>query len=137
MVPTLTCRLSLSNFSFATCNCSFRKLNPEPYRLCARAYRLARALLHDLLGHVGRDLLVAIELHRRGRAALRVGPEVRHVAEHLCQRHAGLDGNRVTTRLLALDAPAPAREVADDIANELLRRCHLDGHDRLQKNRLG
>src|SRR6266480_4278730 len=99
MVPTFTCGLSRSNFSFATRNYSFLK-DPRPplratsetYWLCARPHGLACAVLDDLLGDVGRDLLVAVELHRVGGATLRVGAQVRRVAEHRGQRDAGLHG---------------------------------------------
>src|SRR3954454_16076764 len=44
---------------------------------------LSDAALDDLLRDVGRNLVVAVELHRRCRATLRVGAQVGDVAEHL------------------------------------------------------
>ena len=44
---------------------------------------------------------------------------------------------RVAARLLALDAAAPAAEVADDVAQELLGGDDLDREDRLEQDRLG
>ena len=56
--------------------------------------------------------------------------------EHLAERHLGLDGERVAATLLALDlAPAPG-EVADHVAEELLRGHDLDRHHGLEQDRL-
>jgi hypothetical protein len=49
----------------------------------------------------------------------------------------GGDRQRVAARLLTLDAPAAPAEVADDVAQELLRRHDLDREDRLEQDRLG
>src|ERR1700732_2014561 len=138
MVPTLTCGLSRSNFSFATfCSLLYRlcarhrgrtgeiylnalfvdcwllprvsDVSPAASRLLGR-HRLPGALLDDLLGDVRRNLFVVLELHRIVRAALRVGAQVGRIAEHLAERHARRDGERVAARLLAFDASAAARE---------------------------
>src|SRR3954449_13140224 len=136
MVPTLTCGLSRSNFSLATAvRSSFRslgvgglanqgKLSQSVFTVLSRGNGLARAVLDDLLGDVGRNLVVALELHGVGRAPLRVGPQVGRVPEHLAQRDVGADRERVAAPLLALEAPAPSAEVADDVAEEV-----LGGHD--------
>src|SRR5215211_5323517 len=90
IVPTLTCGLLRSNFSFATPNYPFLKVlcGPEGPNLrnilpldeplasrwpAARALRggpdgLARPVLDDLLRDARGDLVVPIELHRVGRA---------------------------------------------------------------------
>src|SRR5215211_2661609 len=78
-----------------------------------RSDGLAGALLDDLLGDVLRDFLVALELHREARAALRGGAEVGRVAEHLAERDERLDRHRFGSRLLALHLPAPPRKVAN------------------------
>ena len=44
---------------------------------------------------------------------------------------------RVAARLLAFDAPAAPAEVADHVAEEVLRRDDLDLEDRLEQDRLG
>src|SRR4051794_5538000 len=60
---------------------------PHRVRLASRT----RSLSDDLLRHVLRNLGVGVELHAVARPALRLGPEVADVAEHLRQRHQGLD----------------------------------------------
>src|ERR1035441_7640158 len=166
MVPTLTCGLSRSNFSFATfCSLLYRLVCPPLWRrtseiylnavfvdctvlLCASCCVMLRALLSgrnrfprplfdDLLGDAGRNLLVGLELHGVGGASLRVGAQVGRVAEHLAQRHPCGHDKRVAAALLALDPPAPTAEGADHIAQEVLGRDHLDGEDRLEQHGLG
>ena len=83
-----------------------------------------------------RHLFVAVELHRVARAALRVGAQVADVAEHLAQRDVRGHDDRVAAALLALDVPAAAHEVADDVADVVLRRRDLDGEDRLHEHGL-
>src|SRR4051812_28873440 len=148
MVPTLTCGLSRSNFSLATAvRSSYRslvsgalanqgKLSQSVFAVLSRGDGLARTVLDDLLGDVRRHLVVALELHRVGRAALGVGAQVGGVAEHLAQRNVGADRERVAAALLALQAPAPAAEVADDVAEEVLGGHDLDLEHRLEQDRL-
>src|SRR3954463_12060631 len=148
MVPTLTCGLSRSNFSLATAvRSSYRslvsgapanqgKLSQSVFTVLSRGNGLARAVLDDLLGDVRRDLVVALELHGVGRAPLRVGAQVGRVAEHLAERYVGADGERVAAPLLALEAPAPPAEVADDVAEEVLGGHDLDLEHRLEQDRL-
>src|SRR5689334_661282 len=145
MVPTFTCGLSRSNFSFPTGSRSFHKaLGPASRRtsetyssLSACSHRLSGAVLDDSLREVVRDFLVAVELHRVLRAALGGRAQIRRVAEHLGERDAGLHGERVASRLLTLYAAAATRQVADHVAQELLGRDDLDGHDRLEQHGLG
>src|SRR3954453_5908275 len=148
MVPTLTCGLSRSNFSLATAvRSSFRsllvgglanqgKLSQSVFAVLSRGNWLARAVLDDLLRGVGRDLVVALELHRVGRPALRVGAQVGRVAEHLAERDVGGDRERVAAPLLAFEAPAAPAEVADDVAEEVLGRDDLDLEDGLEQDGL-
>src|SRR3954451_24371834 len=104
MVPTLTCGLSRSNFSFATSVAPSEVLvfvrglrtwrTRESYRdpsfdvrsVCLGGGGSSAAAFDDLLRDVRRDLVVAVELHRVRRASLGVGPQVGRVAEHLRQR---------------------------------------------------
>src|SRR4051794_18088220 len=148
MVPTLTCGLSRSNFSLATAVRSSGgslwvgglanqgKLSQSVFTVLSRGNGLARAVLDDLLGDVRRDLVVALELHRVGRPALGVGAQVGGIAEHLAQRDVGADRQGVAAALLALQAPAPAAEVADDVAEEVLGGHDLDLEDGLEQDRL-
>src|SRR4051794_37156119 len=147
-MPTLTCGLSRSNFSLATAvrSCcrslgcgalaNQGKLSQSVRKMMLRGNRLAGAVLDDLLRDVGRNLVVALELHRVRRAPLRVRAQVGRVAEHLAERDVGADRQGVAAALLALQAPAPAAEVADDVAEEVLGRHDLDLEHRLEQDRL-
>ena len=77
-----------------------------------------------------------IELHREGGASLAHRAQVIDVAEHVGERHHRVDDVGVAAHVLALDLAAPRVEVADDGAGVVLRRHHLDLHDRLQQHRL-
>src|SRR5207245_10973281 len=99
-------------------------LCPMPYALCPMPYALRESLpLHprdDFLAHVLRRGLVAIEVHRVGRATLRARPEVGGVAEHLGQRHARGDDLRAAAILLRLNLAAAAR--SEEHTSELQSR---------------
>src|SRR5580704_1000306 len=166
MVPTLTCGLSRSNFSFATfysllyrlvcpplwrrtseiylnavvreswCCCS-AALGIRPCPRRLRRNRLPGSRFDDLLGDVRGNLVVALELHGVVGASLRVGAQVGCVAEHLAQGDLGGDSQRVAASLLAFHAPTPAAEVSDHVAEEVLGSDHLDREDRLEQNGLG
>src|ERR1700761_7460089 len=121
MVPTLTCGLSRSNFSFATSIApsevlvfvrglrtwrtreSYRDPSFDVRRVCLGRGLVAAAAFDDLLRDVRRDLVVAVELHRVRGPALRVGTQVGRVAEHLRQRDLAGDRQGVAPALLALD----------------------------------
>src|SRR3954447_12360985 len=144
MVPTLTCGLSRSNFSFATSVAPSEVLvfvrglrtwrTRESYRdpsfdvrsVCLGCGCVSAAAFDDLLRDVRRDLVVAVELHGVGGPALGVGTQVRRVAEHLRQRDAAGHRQGVAAPVLALDASAPLAQVADDVAEELLGGDDLD-----------
>src|SRR5215218_200347 len=158
MVPTLTCGLSRSNFSFATLVSLLGSRGGPPRRAnlgnlsqpprsrrfngaagrnpCSGGLLASRAGLDDLLGDVRRHLFVALEHHRVRRAPLRVGAQVGRIAEHLRQRHATGHDLCVAARLHSVDAAAAAVEVADHIAHELLGHHDLDGKDGLEKDGL-
>src|SRR5438034_795884 len=76
----------------------------------------------------------ALSISSNGRAWR---PQVREVAEHLAQWDVGGHGERVAAPLLALQPPAPAAQIADDVAEELLGRDDLDLEDRLEQDWLG
>src|SRR5215212_11352924 len=89
----------------------------------------------DFLAHVRRRLLVAIEVHRIGRAPLRARAEVGGITEHLRERYARVDDLRAAAVFLRLNLAAPARKVAHDVAHVLLGDDHFDPHDRLEQYR--
>src|SRR4051794_14150974 len=93
------------------------------------------ALCHELRRDVRGDLGVVAQFHRIARATLGLRPQVRRVAEHLGERDEGPDDLRRAAAVHALDLPAPAVEVADDVAHELLGHRHLDAHHRLEDRR--
>src|SRR5438128_5776499 len=97
----------------------------------------AGRLRHDLLGDGRRHFLVPGELHRVGGAALRHGPQIGGVAEHVAERHVGADHLGARARLHRDDPPAAAVEVADDGPHVLLGHDRLDLHDRLEQHGLG
>jgi hypothetical protein len=66
---------------------------------------LQRFLVDDRLGDVLRRLDVMLEFHRVGRAPLRGRAQAGRVAEHLRQRHLGLDHDRARHVFLALHLP--------------------------------
>src|SRR3954447_22536797 len=99
-----------------------------------------RLLLAELLDHLllrrARDGLVLGELHRELALALRRGPEVRRVAEHLRERDVGGADHVALDRLGRLDDAAALVDLADHRALELLGRLHFHVHDRLENDRL-
>src|SRR3954465_15035519 len=138
MVPMLTCGLVPSNLALAT---GF--LSPWLRRWCVLwgglwgVGLLARRLGDDLLGHVGRDLGVAVEDHRVAGPTLGAAAQIAHVAEHLRERDQGPDDAGAGALLHRLDDPAPGVQVADDVAHVVLGRDDLDGHQRLEQGRVG
>src|SRR3954466_9583420 len=82
---------------------------------------LAADLLDDLVGDARGDLGVRVELHRVRSLTRGLGPQVANVPEHLRERHEGLDDHVTVPLLLRLDLAAPAVQVADDRAEEVLR----------------
>jgi hypothetical protein len=69
-----------------------------------------------------RDLGVGVELHGVAGPALGLGPQVADVAEHLRQRHQGLDDAGAAALLHGLDLATAGVEVADDVAHVVLGR---------------
>src|SRR5512142_1451596 len=96
-----------------------------------------RLAFDDRCGHVRRDRCVGSEFHRVGGASLGHGAELRRVAEHLGERHFGVDDLHAGAIAHLLDGAALGGEVADDVAHELLGGEHLDLHDRLEEDRSG
>ena len=106
-------------------------MSPHPYQ------SLAPGLRDDFFRNVARNLIVAIELHGVHRATLGLRPQITDVTEHLRQRNLRLDFLDAVDVIHGLDGATTRREVAHDIAHVLFRSTDLDGHDRLEKNRLG
>src|SRR3954447_4585084 len=94
---------------------------------------LAPGLLDDLFRHVLRNLGVGIELHRVGRAALGLRPQVTDIPEHLRQRHQGLDDPAATGALVhRLDLATAGVEVSDHFTHVVLGCGDLDREHRLE-----
>src|SRR3954471_3394543 len=72
---------------------------------------LPACLLDDLVGDRLRRLGVGVELHRVGRLARGLRPEVTDVAEHLRQRHQSLDDLVAVQVVHRLDLPATGVQV--------------------------
>src|SRR6266511_496248 len=124
MVPTLRWGFVRSNFCFAM-------LPPSSPLL--RALRRGDDLARDRLWR----FLVTVELHGERGATLGRGTQVGRVAEHRGERNAGANRLRISPRLWAFD-PAGARiEISHHVAEVLLGRADLHGHDRLENLRLG
>src|SRR5688500_2539549 len=90
IVPTFTCGLDRSNFSFAIeVRSVCLSVPPDPHCRIRPTYSLRPLDPRDhFFAHIGRRLLVAIEMHRVGGATLRPRPQVRGISKHLRQRHA-------------------------------------------------
>jgi len=116
-------------FSPARADCGYRA--PLPPRL------KSGALLHDLFRHVTRHRIVVMELHRERCASLRHRPQMRDISEHLLQRHMRPHDHGRPGTLLVLDLPTAAVKIAHHIPDMILRRGHLNIHDRFQNNRAG
>src|SRR6476661_1381776 len=150
MVPMLTCGLVRSNFAFATVVLlrTFLCYAVRPGQDVARwgGFRWKRlrdvpqslpaGLLDDLLGNGLGDLCVGVELHGEARATLRLGAQVADVAEHLGQRDEALDDLGAADVLHALDLATAGVDVTDDLAHVVLGRTDLDGHHRLEQDRV-
>src|SRR6478735_8700933 len=157
MVPMLTCGLVRSNFALPTgsssglwcrdCRTMRGAVRPPAD---VRSYGsvgwsffdrpvglLAPGLLDDLVGNVPRNLGVAVELHRVHRTTLGLGPQVADVPEHLGKGDLRTDDLHARRVLHGLDHAAARVDVADDVTHVLLRSTDLDGHDRLEENRVG
>src|SRR5258706_6768625 len=97
IVPMLTCGLVRSNFFLAIFDCA--PLSPS--------VPLDLGLLDEFGGNRGGHLRVVRKLHRGRRTSLGHGPQVRHVPEHLRERHERAHDLGGPPRLHAL-ARAPA-----------------------------
>src|SRR5262245_32971912 len=111
-------------------------LCPQPSAISHVAMSLPLHPGDDFFADVLRRRLVAIEVHRIGRAPLRARAEIGRVAEHLRQRHARRDDLRAAAIFLRLNLPAAARQVAHHIAHVFLGDDDLDAHHRLEQHRL-
>src|SRR2546428_11646914 len=92
-------------------------------------------LLDDLLGDVGRRLLVVRELELEVAPAAGHGAQVGRVAQHLGHGDVGADLLlAVALGLGAEHLAATAVQVPDHVAHELVGHEHGDGHDRLEQD---
>src|ERR1039458_2907401 len=92
---------------------------------------------NDLVGLELRDVIVVVELHVEGGAALRHGGEVVLVVEHF--RHGDHGANELggTLGFHAGDAAAAAVEVAHQVAGVLDGGLDLNVHDGFEQGRFG
>ena len=97
---------------------------------------IALILGDDGFSDVARNFLVVAELHREDTPTLGHGSELGGVAEHLGQRHLGLDLGQPVIDGLSFNLTATGREVADDRSEEILRDLDLHLHHRLKKHRI-
>src|SRR5688500_17963664 len=100
IVPTFTWGLVRSNLPFAM-----------SYPLLL----LIVVFLDDGVRHAPRCFGVVLELHGVGSPALRQRAQRGRVAEHLAQRHLGLDRLAARQVVHALDHAAAARQIADHV----------------------
>mmetsp|Transcript_536 Transcript_536/g.1424 ORF Transcript_536/g.1424 Transcript_536/m.1424 type:complete len:318 (+) Transcript_536:2218-3171(+) len=93
-------------------------------------------LCHDVLHQVRRHHVVLAEVHLVAGASLGHTPQVRHVVEHLAQRHLGVDQLQAPRAIGELGNHAPsAVQISDDVAQVVLGRDDRHVHDRLQQLR--
>src|SRR5688500_16074618 len=127
IVPTLQCGLFRSNFSLP-----ISALLMQLGRHAARSIAGSRVLGLYFFRDVARHFRIVGELHRVRRTPLAHGPQLTDVAEHVGQRHVGAHHGGVAAHLLIADLAAAAVDIADDVADEVARRHHLDIHHRLE-----
>src|SRR5213078_1009183 len=89
-------------------------------------------LREQLLGEVGRHLGVPGELHRELGLALRRAAQRRRVAEHLGERHLGVDPAHALFLGRADHDAAALHDRRQDVARELRRALDRQLHDRLE-----
>src|SRR3546814_20416133 len=77
--------------------------------------------------------VIVRDLHRLLRAALGERTQLVDVAEHVGERHDGLDGLGVAPAVGALDLPAATVEIADHVAHIFLWGDDLDLHHRFEQ----
>ena len=87
----------------------------------------------DFIRDCLRNLLVVIELHAVLRATLGHRAQRVDVTEHVGERHHRGDDLRIAAAVRALHLAAPRIQIADDAAQEIVRRHHFDLHDRLEQ----
>src|ERR1700722_7660667 len=118
------------------CAAGGRESNRSLFFLFLNLSPLRLGLLNDLLLQLPRHRVVVMHLHIEAAAALRHRGQVDAVSPHLGHGHFGLHDSVPCLVFHALDAPAPAVQIAHDRARKIIRYSDLDGHDRLQNRRL-
>ena len=103
---------------------------PGKILLCFRQLSLGAAS-NDLVGNVLGNRLVVRRLHDILATALGLGTQVGGVAEHLSQRNESVDTLSACHCLHALDLATASVQVADDIAQILIRNDNSNLHDGL------
>src|SRR5882757_3113884 len=105
IVPTLQCGFVRSNF------CLAMGLSVRPRVLVSSV--ASGELRLNLGGNRRGNLFVVIELHGEGGAPLRHGAQVADIAEHVGERHHGVDHIGVAAHVLPLNLAASRVDVAD------------------------
>src|ERR1700693_585847 len=137
IVPTFTCGLLRSNFSFAmSASAPQRVLVRTPLTGSLLPQRLPCGLGDDLFSHLRRRFLVVRKMHSETSAALRAAAEVSGIPEHGGQRHLRGDDLASGARFAALNLTAARVQVANHIAHVFLGYHHFDAHHRLEQRGL-
>ena len=90
--------------------------------------------IDHLLAHGGRRLLVVRELHCKGSPTLRAGAEVCCITEHLRKRRNRVDDLRPVAHFHAGDMTAARGQVAQNVAEIVLRHEHFNLHHRFEQH---
>src|SRR3984957_19467941 len=129
IVPMLQWGLLRANFSLAIAGLLLVALHSQ------EAGCRSLEFLDDLGGDTRRDLFVVVELHGEVGPALRAGPQLVDIAEHVGQRHHRIDDHRIGPHVLPLHLAATGQKITHHEAGVLLGGNDLDLHDRLEQNR--
>ena len=117
-------------YSFESCSLSYCLVALLLLRLTALAV-LADVLVDELVGDLLSHGQVLGELHGELALALRERADLGRVAEHVVERDLAAQVEPAQVGLGVDDDAVTLVDVAHDRALELLGRCHLHVHDRL------
>src|SRR5260221_8215054 len=94
--------------------------------------RLFRRFDHLLL-ELARHLFVMAEIFRVNAAAAGERAKLARVPVELLRGNFGADDLKLSIHIDAENPPAPARQIAHDLAHAVFGNAHLDGEDRLEQ----
>src|SRR5438093_1126101 len=134
IVPTLTCGLLLSNFSFAIARPFSRLSNTQKYlRPSDSTLNFGHNLVTDEFG----SLLVAEKVHGVSGPPLSHRTQVRGIAKHFRQWRHGGDHLGTGPRFRRLDPSTSGVQISHDGSHDFLGNDHLDFHDGFDKHWAG